>query len=131
MPPTLSQKLRRIANQIANQKPVTQKQIANIERQMRNGTHGLPDLGPGYVWGLVDSGSAPHVAPHSKIFPGATLEKSHGDGFVAANGSAIDNLGKFKIDVQTQEGHDRTIEFNNANVSFPMLSTGRSADNDN
>ena len=35
------------------------------------------------------------------------------------------------MDFRTQEGHLKGIIFKNANVSFPILSTGRIADNNN
>ena len=43
----------------------------------------------------------------------------------------IHRLGKFSVPFTTVEGHKRNVLFNNANVEFPILSTGRIADNDN
>ena len=57
-----------------NTRPVTPQQIARIDRAIRNGTSGLPPLKTGCVWALADSGSAPHVAPQSKICGRARLE---------------------------------------------------------
>ena len=72
------------------------------------------------------------MAPH-RLFPGTKLDPSSAStgAFAAANGSPIHNLGNFQVDFWTQEGHARQITFQNANVSFPILSTGRIADNNN
>ena len=68
MPPKMGQKMRHITHTIKDRKPISPQQIANIQEAIKNGTSGLPPLDAGEVWALVDSGSAPHVAPHA-LFP--------------------------------------------------------------
>ena len=50
--------------------------------------------------------------------------------YAAANGSAIPSRGMFDIDWTTVEGHKRHVEFRDADVEFPILSTGRMTDED-
>ena len=51
--------------------------------------------------------------------------------YTAANGAPIQNEGQFQIDFTTQEGHSRAITFQNADVAFPIVSTGLIADEGN
>ena len=84
----------------------------------------------------MDSGAEPHAAPYDmfkKILPSLTLTPSKdGDGnYAAANGSAITSKsggGHFTVDWHTRERHSRTITYRDANIPFPIISTGRVAD---
>ena len=73
------------------------------------------------------------MAPRAKRFPGATLQVSpcEGDAYTAANGSPIINTCQFELDCVTKEGRQRTVTFQNADVAFPILSTGLVCDQGN
>ena len=133
MPAKQSQKMRAIAQKIVNSQSLSPQQIANIEEALSSGQCELPKLPPGCVWALVDSGSAPHAAPRAKLFSGAQLctDPSDRKEFAAANGSLIQNNGKFLVNFSTQEGHARSLWFRDSNVSFPIISTGLIADHGN
>ena len=93
---------------------------------------GLPPAAPGDVWALMDSGVEPHAAPHKRIFGNAKLRHNPDGGkYVAANGSSISSGGIFTINFKTAEGHDRHLDFQDADVAFPIISTGRLTDNNN
>ena len=104
-----------------------------MSEDLRAGRNKLPPARPGCIWAFVDPGSAPHVAPHAKLFPGATLQASpcQGDAYTAANGTPIINKGQFDLDFVTKEGHHRTVTFQNGDVAFPILSTGLICDQGN
>ena len=96
MPPKMSQKIRVITQKIKDRQPISPQQIAKIQQAIKNGNSGLPPLEAGQVWALVDSGSAPHVAPHSLLpNPKPDTTNSKQADFAAANGSPIHNLGSF------------------------------------
>ena len=74
----------------------------------------------------------PHVANLKQQFPGAKLRPSLaqklGIQMSTATGQPFANLGEFEVPFHTQEGHPYTTTFQNAEVSMPILSTGRMAD---
>ena len=47
-----------------------------------------------------------------------------------ATGDLFQNLGEFDLDFKTQEGHHYKTTMQHAEVSVPILSTGRTADHD-
>ena len=56
-------------------KPLTPQRIMEIHEKMGKGLIHLPKILPNHRWGLLDSGSAPHVANHKRHFPGAKRGK--------------------------------------------------------
>ena len=81
---------------------------------------------------MVDSGSAPRVAVMHRHFPGAKLRASAaqkaGTCMATATGGLFQNLGEFDLPFHTQEGHAYNTTIQHANVTVPILSTGRMAD---
>ena len=93
------------------------------------GRTGLPAPRPGRVWALVDSGAEPHAANHKKHFINTILTACEADGHdVGADGSPIRGGGLFTVSFSTSAGNSREVEFRDANVAFPILSTGRITD---
>ena len=83
---------------------------------------------------MKDTGSAPHVASHKRYFPGAELRPSPAsrkNAFATATGAPFGADGEFTVPFQTQEGHQRKVTFENADVTVPILSGGKLADEDN
>ena len=121
------------SNAVCAPRPLSKNQIAEIGRIIASGgSSRLPQAPPGSVWCLVDSGAEPHAAPHKKMFKNAPISSDgSSDTYAAANGSQISSGGKFNIDCSTQEGHDWTVSFRDADVAFPILSTGRLTDQGN
>ena len=75
------------------------------------------------VWALADTGSAAHVADHSKHFPGAILDATQaGARYTAANGTTFDNKGYFDVDRHTENHHKKHTRFAHGKVSMPILS---------
>lgn len=61
------------------------------------------------------------------MFPDKALKYlPAGDGdYRAANGAKIQSGGLFDVSYRTIEGHNRHMEFRDADVSFPSMSTGK------
>ena len=77
------------------------------------------------IWSLVDSGSSVHAINASKLLqhaPKLAAPKGH-EGFKAANGTRIPHGGFVSTTVKFQEGNSRDIQWNNAQVDMPILST--------
>ena len=77
------------------------------------------------IWALVDSGSSVHAINADKILPNARKQappKGH-KGFRAANGQIIPHGGIVSAEVKFEEGNTTKLEWNNANVEMPILST--------
>ena len=83
------------------------------------------------VWALVDSGSSVHAVNVPKVFPGARLEAppAGARGFTCANGSTIPNKGTAVVPFRTDEGLKSAIQWKNADVELPILSTHELARN--
>ena len=101
---------------------------------MEKGLIKLPPCGPNEVWAMKDTGSAPHVASHRRHFPGAELrpgDKDRKGAFTTATGDPFGAEGEFTVPFKTQEGHARKVTFENAEVTVPIRSGGKMADEDN
>ena len=86
----------------------------------------MPEPGEGCIWGLADSGSSIDIANHRRHFPGATLNSQPtGATYLSATGDPFENLGTFGVDFRTENYHEKHIEFNNGNVSMPIVSLRR------
>ena len=119
-----------ICKHVTSGKPLTQLQIAAINNHVKaGGPTGLPPAAPGARWSLVDSGAEPHAANHARHFPGATLRPHNADdNYVAANGSKIQSGEMFQVPWRTIGGKHKMTDFRDADVAFPILSTGRLTD---
>ena len=117
-------------------KPRTPEQIHKIAAQVTANANVLPPLTKGRIWALTDSGAEPHAAPYDvfkSMRPDLVLvPTTDGDGnYAAANGTAITSKSGgvyFTVHFKTLEGHDRSITYRDANIPFPINSTGRIAD---
>ena len=113
-------------------KAYTLKQIAAIAQDINDGKIQLPDI-PDFesneeyecLWALVDSGSSVHVVDMPKVFPGAKIRKPHpqSKGFKVADGSNAPDLGSAIVPARTAEGNNISIQWKNAQVAMPILST--------
>ena len=110
---------------------LTAKMIASIAKQVKDGVIQLPEIECHHdddyfaIWALVDSGSSVHAIDADKYLPNAKKQKpppGH-KGFKAANGEIIPHGGFVSTDVRFKEGNGRTLEWNNAKVEMPILST--------
>ena len=65
-----------------------------------------------------------NASKHEEQFPGADLKKTDqlGAAYHTATGDPFYNNGNFIVDVETDNKHAKSIDFNNANVSIPILS---------
>ena len=64
-----------------------------------------------------------------KHLPKAKVRKPHpkAKGFKVADGSFVPDLGSVDVPARTQEGDNLSIQFKNAKVAMPILSTNRLA----
>ena len=102
-----------------------------IAKDINDGKIKLPDLNlpddATYeaVRALVDSGSSVHVLNVESVVPGAKVHKPRVSrpGFKTACGGTVPDLGSAKVPFKTSEGHNFDIEWRNAPVAMPILST--------
>ena len=75
----------------------------------------------------MDSGSSVHVVDMEVVFPKAAVKKPHPNsrGFKVADGSFVPDLGTATVPAKTQEGDPLNIEWKNAKVAMPILSTNK------
>ncbi len=77
------------------------------------------------VSATVDSGAAANVLPEA-MFPQIALKESEGSRkgqyWVAANGGRIANKGEKLVHFQTTEGAERSVKFQVADVTKPLIS---------
>ena len=82
----------------------------------------------------MDSGAVPNVANRHKHIPGSTVKESEaqkaGAAYRTATGQPFPNNGNVTMPPATQEGHNKTCTFQNADATLPRLSTGNTADCD-
>ena len=112
-------------------KGLTLKQISKIAEDVNSGKIQLPDVTLDsneewdVLWALVDSGSSVHVVNAEQVFPGAKINKPRPGArpFKVANGGTVPNLGHAAVKARTAEGEDLTINWKNAPVDMPILST--------
>ena len=66
-----------------------------------------------------------HVVNVENVFPGASIQKPSPGAkpFKAANGGTVPNLGSAAVQARTAEGDSLTINWKNAPVEMPILST--------
>ena len=76
------------------------------------------------MWAIYDIGSSISAAKHEEHIPGADLKHKAelGAAYHTATGDPFYNKGNFDIEFETENKHMKTIDFNNANVSIPILS---------
>ena len=112
--------------------PLTTEKIDNLIAQIEAGIVTLPKVADGKILSLVDNGAAPIIANLAKHFPGCVIRPSAGSKSGAqyqnANGKPFANRGEFNLPCRTNEGQSWDIIFQDADVSLPILSTGRLAD---
>ena len=116
---------------LKKKKAFTMKQIAAIAEEVNTGKIKLPDLTLDSneeweaLWALVDSGSSVHVVDMATTFPSAKVKKPHprAQGFKVADGSHVPDRGSAELKARTQEGDNLTINWKNAPVAMPILST--------
>ena len=117
--------------------PLSKKQIAAIAKKLESGELTLPDLelptDQDYcaIWALVDSGSSVHVVDVAKTFPGAKIKApvKGSKGFTCANGSKNPDKGSCIVPFKTIEGRAAAVQWKNAEVAMPILSTKELARN--
>ena len=112
---------------------LTKKQIQDIVHKTASGQIKLPDLQPLHdddltsVWALLDAGSAVHVVEFAKHLPGIKIRESkaqrHGVKYLCAGGARIPNKGEGVAKFQTEDGQDKSMVFQNAEVGMPVMST--------
>ena len=74
-------------------------------------------------YALVDSGAGVNVCKWKKHFPGAKLRKtSHVVKMTTATSEEIVSGGEVVVAAKTQEGHNVTTVFQDADVDLPILS---------
>ena len=110
---------------------VTRERALQVANAIAEGKLKAPKVEKDEKLILADSGSAPHIASHSKHFPGATLV-SGGERktFTTATGDPFVSEGTMTIPMESQEGYHRTFTCDDAPVAIPILSTGKLADED-
>ena len=113
---------------------VSRERCLQVAQALRDGKIQPPKTKKGQRLFLGDSGSAPNVANHQRHFPGAELvphKPGQAPEFLAANKTTFSSRGTMKIDVVSQEGHERTYVFDDADVAVPILSIGLATEDDN
>ena len=88
---------------------------------------------PRHVKAVMDSGAEATVAPPkifgTKVLPSRMSE--NGEHWTAANGSEIKAFGQTEVPFEDVEGNDRTLRFEVADVSTPLVSVAGVCDADN
>ena len=107
---------------------LSKKEIANIARQVADGTIDLPDLdldsNQDYkaVWALVDSGAGKSCADKSKHFPHVrTKNKPSSARMATASGQELKSRGTFKVKGLTAEGQQVMPNFEDTDVDMPII----------
>ena len=122
---------RRLRQQQQQPPPYTQEQIKAIAADVKSGTIAHPDLDLHSsdeweaLWALVDTGSSINAADCPKVIPGAVVQPSPSNKstYATANGGQLKNRGQVTTQARTQEGHNRTIVWQNVEIDMPILST--------
>ena len=115
-----------------NAVPPSRERNLQVAKLIEQGKLKAPEVEQGEVLILHDGGTAPNIACHEKHFQGAQLTKGKASGAQSSTATrqGFASSGDTQIPVESLEGHERTFTFKNANVSIPILSTGRFADED-
>ena len=97
---------------------------AQVSAAIDSGEIVLPDPGRGAAWSILDSGSSRTAANHKKHFPGADLQDNEGrsNSYASATCELFSRTGKSGVDFKTENHHDRSVTFENANVATPIVS---------